>query len=107
MALKFQNKPIPVKLDDSLVKRIEEVAAKMGESKSTVMRIAMRIGLEGLDKLFASAPALAGKAARYPEHKPSLETLNAPPASSESKKADQELLDVIEKHYPSPKARRK
>jgi predicted DNA-binding protein len=46
------SKPIPVKLDPALLARIKEVSERMGEAQSTVMRIAMRVGLEGLEKLF-------------------------------------------------------
>jgi len=50
------SKPIPVKLDEELLKRIEEMSVRMGEAKSTVMRIAMRLGLDGLEKTFSDPP---------------------------------------------------
>jgi hypothetical protein len=54
-----QSKPIPVLLDKALRDRIEAVSQKMGEPKSTIMRIAMRIGLEGLEKAFEGDPKLS------------------------------------------------
>jgi hypothetical protein len=50
------SKPIPVKLDDELLKRVERMSQQMGEAKSTVMRIAMRLGMDGLEKTFAEPP---------------------------------------------------
>jgi hypothetical protein len=50
-------KPIPVKLDGPLLERIDAMASKIGEAKSTVMRMAMRIGLDGLEKAFDASPA--------------------------------------------------
>jgi predicted DNA-binding protein len=48
-----QSKPVPVLLDQALRERIDSVSQKMGEPKSTVMRIAMRLGLDGLEKSFS------------------------------------------------------
>lgn len=56
MATKYTSKPIPVKLDEELLKRIEQMAERMGEAKSTVMRIAMRVGLENLEAAFQAEP---------------------------------------------------
>jgi ParB-like chromosome segregation protein Spo0J len=65
-------KAIPVKLDPVLMERIEVVSKRMGEARSTVMRIAMRLGLEGLENAFQTGEITAEdlRAAVYPEHKP-------------------------------------
>jgi hypothetical protein len=57
------SKPIPVLLDQALLERITKVSERLGEAKSTVMRIAMRLGLEGLEQALASSAGLA--AVRY------------------------------------------
>jgi metal-responsive CopG/Arc/MetJ family transcriptional regulator len=62
VAIKYTAKPIPVKLDKNLLQRIDEMAIRMGEARSTVMRIAMRMGLEGLEKAFESNSELASLA---------------------------------------------
>lgn len=54
--MKYANKPIPVKLDADLNARIEEMSRRMGEHKSTVMRIAMRVGLDQLEKAWQGDP---------------------------------------------------
>ena len=43
------SKPIPVKLDPDLLRRIEAISVELGEPKSTVMRFAMRIGIRALE----------------------------------------------------------
>ncbi|MDD5350913.1 MAG: hypothetical protein PHQ12_11945 [Chthoniobacteraceae bacterium] len=48
--MKYKSKPIPVKLDEPLLERIAAMSERMGEAQSTVMRIAMRIGLEHLEE---------------------------------------------------------
>lgn len=50
-------KPIPIKLDAALVQRIDSIAKKIGEARSVVMRMAMRIGLDSLEKAFEASPA--------------------------------------------------
>lgn len=49
-------KPIPLRLDQALVERIEALAEKIGEPKSTVMRMCMRIGLDQLEKVYTQQP---------------------------------------------------
>lgn len=49
------SKPIPVKLDAALLERIQKLAERVGEPQSTIMRFAMRVGLEGLEKVFETA----------------------------------------------------
>jgi len=51
------SKPIPVQLDLPLRRRIEALSEKMGEAKSTIMRMSMRIGLSALEKAFEAKPA--------------------------------------------------
>jgi hypothetical protein len=51
------SKPIPVMLDKSLLARIETMSEKVGEAKSTIMRMSMRIGLDALEKAFEAKPA--------------------------------------------------
>jgi DNA-binding MurR/RpiR family transcriptional regulator len=74
------SKPIPVMLDQPLLERIDNLSEKMGEAKSTVMRIAMRLGLAGLEKTLREAPERlsqdALRSAAYPEHKASGLLLN-------------------------------
>lgn len=56
----MESKPIAVKLDKALLARIDAVSKKMGEPRSTVMRVAMRIGLDSLEKAFeAKLPNLS------------------------------------------------
>jgi len=49
-------KPIPVKLPLDILKRLDDISKKMGEPRSTVMRMAMRVGLDALEKAFEAAP---------------------------------------------------
>ena len=51
------SKPIPVKLDLPLLQRIEALSERLGEAKSTIMRMAMRVGLDALEKAFQANPA--------------------------------------------------
>ena len=51
------SKPIPVRLDPALLSRIEAVSEQLGEAKSTVMRMAMRLGLEKLEVALKSESA--------------------------------------------------
>lgn len=69
----FPLKPIPVKLDAALLARIDALAARMGEGRSTIMRFAMRIGLENLQKAIDSGADLDQLARHagptiYPRH---------------------------------------
>lgn len=103
------SKPIPVLLDEALRQRIEAISEKMGEPRSTVMRIAMRIGLDGLVKAFEAAKEKSAASIVYPEHAPSAQMLNEPEANSGS---GEDLEDQIVKHLeedldvkPSPKKR--
>ena len=70
-----KSKPIPVLLDKSLRFRIEQMAERMGEPKSTVMRIAMRIGLENLEKALEAKPPNSSSST-YPQHFPQGSGLN-------------------------------
>jgi len=55
-------KPTAIKLDAALLARVDEMAARLGEHRSTVMRIAMRVGLENLEHAFeAGSAAPAGE----------------------------------------------
>jgi hypothetical protein len=57
------DKPIPVVLDRELAERIRALSQRIQESKSVVMRMAMRIGLEALEKAFEpAAPKLSSSA---------------------------------------------
>src|ERR1041385_8602449 len=47
----FESKAIPVKVDTDLLKRIDAVAKRIQEPRSTVMRLAMRLGIEALEQL--------------------------------------------------------
>jgi hypothetical protein len=60
-----------------LRERIERASEKMGEPKSTVMRIAMRIGLDALEKAVAADPGKLSSLL-YPPHEPQGEELNEP-----------------------------
>lgn len=50
------SRPIPVMLDADLLAKVEAMSAKIGEAKSTVMRIAMRFGLEDMEKMYQARP---------------------------------------------------
>jgi predicted DNA-binding protein len=50
-------KSIPVRLDKPLLDRIKALSDKIGEAQSTVMRMAMRVGLVALEKTFEADPA--------------------------------------------------
>lgn len=58
--LSGNSKPIPIKLDPALAERIEKIAEKIGEPKSTVMRMCMRIGLDQLEKVYEARPSSYG-----------------------------------------------
>lgn len=51
-----RSKPIPVQLDEPLRDRIAAASERLGEPKSTVMRMAMRIGLQALEKAVVTEP---------------------------------------------------
>jgi predicted DNA-binding protein len=72
-----QSKPIPVLLDETLRRRIAMMSERMGEPKSTVMRIAMRIGLESLEKALEMTPPKLSSLS-YGEHQPQGDALNDP-----------------------------
>jgi len=57
------SKPIPVVLDQALRERIDAMSLRMGEPKSTVMRLAMRLGLESLEKSLVAVDFDASKIA--------------------------------------------
>ena len=50
------SKPIPVKLPPDILDRIDRLAKRIGEARSTIMRIAMGIGLESLEKVLLNDP---------------------------------------------------
>lgn len=50
------SKPIPVKLPPEILKRVDTLAKRIGEPRSTIMRIAMRVGLDSLEKVFEADP---------------------------------------------------
>ena len=50
-------KIIPIALDKPLLDRIEAMSIKLGEAKSVIMRMAMRIGLDRLEKAVEANPA--------------------------------------------------
>ena len=89
------SKPIPVQLDKALRDRIERLSERLGEAKSTVMRIAMRVGLDQLEKALASetAPNLHAIAHATheeptgPQHRPQASFAELPPAKASSEKA--------------------
>ena len=75
----------------------------MGEPKSTVMRIAMRIGLDGLSKAFETAKAKSEASISYPVHTPSAEAVNdKPPSSTQGDDIDREIISHLEE--PASKA---
>ena len=74
-------KPIPVKLPPEILARVDALAKRIGEPRSTVMRIAMRVGLEQLEKAF-DAPALANS----------------------GKSPEERFLEIVKKHLP-PRAK--
>ena len=53
------SKPIPVKLSPDILARVDLLAKRVGEARSTIMRLAMGIGLDALEKLFHSTSAPA------------------------------------------------
>jgi hypothetical protein len=63
------SKPIPVLVDQALRDRIAAMSERMGEPKSTVMRIAMRIGLEQLEKTFDADLGKTSSSSNYPPHR--------------------------------------
>lgn len=107
MPPKYRDKPIPVKLDAALLKRIEEVALRMGEAKSTVMRIAMRIGLEGLDKAFDISSKKALDSLRYPPHAEQSvavnEETNSAADADKSDTLEEDIVDILQGKTPSKK----
>jgi predicted DNA-binding protein len=53
----FESKAIPIKLTTELLERIDALARKIGEPRSTIMRFAMKIGLNALEKAYEEAPS--------------------------------------------------
>lgn len=51
------SKPIPVKLSPDVLARIDALSKRVGEPRSTVMRMAMRIGLDSLERAVQAEPA--------------------------------------------------
>ena len=54
------SKPIPVKMDPALLARIEALANRINEPKSMIMRLAMKIGLDALEKAMNADPKNPG-----------------------------------------------
>ena len=50
------SKPIPVRLPPEMLSRVEALAKRLGEPRSTIMRMAMRIGIESLEQAILSEP---------------------------------------------------
>lgn len=100
------SKPIPVMLDRPLLERIDKLSEKMGEARSTVMRIAMRLGLTGLERTLAETPERlsqdALRSAAYPEHRPAAIVFNEPkPKPSSAKDSGRKLAsDILKKIAP-------
>lgn len=92
--LKMASKPIPIKIDEALMKRIVEVSEKMGEPRSTVMRIAMRIGLDQLEEMLWKEPdSIVIRTARADEQEKV--------SSSKIETASDELLAAALEETPS------
>jgi hypothetical protein len=51
------SKPIPVRLPPELLRRVEALAKRLGEPRSTIMRMALRIGIESLEKAVLVEPS--------------------------------------------------
>ncbi|MDE2101278.1 MAG: hypothetical protein KGL39_28790 [Patescibacteria group bacterium] len=110
------SKPIAVKLDQPLLDRIKALSERIGEAQSTVMRMAMRIGLDGLEKAFEANPAdflklvsriesVNPPGASYPEHGGQASRVEDKPAAlkpqlSSKPNHGRELLRIIKKHHP-------
>jgi metal-responsive CopG/Arc/MetJ family transcriptional regulator len=47
----YDSKAIPVKIDAELLARIDAVAQTLKEPRSTIMRLAIRLGIEPLEAL--------------------------------------------------------
>jgi metal-responsive CopG/Arc/MetJ family transcriptional regulator len=62
------SKPIPVKIPHDVLKRIDAISKRIGEPRSTVMRMAMRIGLDSLEKALETKPPNLSSLI-YPSHK--------------------------------------
>lgn len=88
------SKPIPILLDKALRDRIEKMSGRMGEAKSTVMRMAMRLGLETLEAAMEIKPSILHQLAadsrsqtdpgnsfnsKFPSHQPQSAALNEQP----------------------------
>lgn len=50
----FKNKPISVNLPSDLVQKLQEISDAIGEPKSTVMRMAIRLGLRNFSQMEAT-----------------------------------------------------
>lgn len=50
------SKPVPVRIPPDLLARVDALAKKIGEPRSTVMRFAIKLGLGGLEKAFDLDP---------------------------------------------------
>lgn len=57
-------KPIPIRLPPEVLSRVEALAKRIGEPRSTIMRIALRVGVEGLERAFESGLSILA----YPGH---------------------------------------
>lgn len=80
------SKAIPVRLDKALVDRIKALSERIGEAQSTVMRIAMRLGLESLEK------GMETKAVRYPGHSEEIARAEDKPSSGRGREAADRIV---------------
>lgn len=96
------SKPIPILLDEALRERIEKISEQMGEPKSTVMRIAMRIGLDGLVKAFEAAKQKSAASIVYPEHVASAPAMNEAANSSQNEAVPGMTVAPKPEKFPSP-----
>lgn len=82
-----KDRPIPVALKPEMIARLDALAEKIGENRSVVMRIAMRIGLDALERSTNETESLkltpemlnTARGERYPSQRTSAVELNEGP----------------------------
>lgn len=103
----MNKKMVSFRMSPEMQKRIDAISRATRLKKTTILEMCVEQELPYLEAKYAKEIAAQGEPTKYPQHRTERVIVEDKPASS-TKKTEQEVLDLIEKHYPSPKgARRK
>lgn len=104
--------PIPVKLSPDTLVQLDRVSKRMGEPRSTIMRMAIRVGLQGLEKAIEQNSVSLGDLVssennpqNYPAHKGEYSTVEEASSSKDTaSKVQHAVTRGLERIAAAPKA---